>query len=54
MDILLFLIPISLLLGSVGLGAFLFTLRTQHTTILLGTPNVFYQEPGIKTQNLSR
>ena len=30
MDILLFLIPISLFLGGVGLGAFLFTLRTQQ------------------------
>ena len=30
MDILLFLIPISLFLGSVGLGAFFFTLRTQQ------------------------
>jgi cbb3-type cytochrome oxidase maturation protein len=30
MDILLFLIPISLFLGSIGLGAFLFTLRTRQ------------------------
>ena len=30
MDILLFLIPISLFLGIVGLGAFVFTLRTNQ------------------------
>ena len=30
MDILLFLIPISIFLGSVGFGAFLFTLRNQQ------------------------
>ena len=53
MDILIFLIPISLFFGSVGLGAFLFYVPC-NTTILLETPSVFYQEPGIKIQNLTR